>query len=69
MRVCIDDIHGRAAVAEGLAATKSHAAFVWSVADLLRGDYRRSEYGRVILPLTASADVGAACGRLGSHRF
>lgn len=31
---------------------KNHAAFVWSVADLLRGDYRQSEYGRVILPLT-----------------
>ncbi|MEV0895619.1 class I SAM-dependent DNA methyltransferase [Actinoplanes sp. NPDC049802] len=28
------------------------ANFIWSVADLLRGDYRRSEYGRVILPLT-----------------
>ncbi len=26
--------------------------FIWSVADLLRGDYRRHEYGRVILPLT-----------------
>ena len=26
--------------------------FIWSVADLLRGDYKRSEYGRVILPLT-----------------
>ncbi|MCB0909136.1 MAG: type I restriction-modification system subunit M N-terminal domain-containing protein, partial [Nocardioidaceae bacterium] len=25
--------------------------FVWSVADLLRGDYKQSEYGRVILPL------------------
>ena len=25
--------------------------FIWSVADLLRGDYRQSEYGRVILPL------------------
>ena len=35
------------------AAVKNHAAFIWSVADLLRGDYRRSEYGRVILPLTA----------------
>lgn len=34
------------------AAVKSYAAFIWSVADLLRGDYRRSEYGRVILPLT-----------------
>lgn len=27
-------------------------AFIWSVADLLRGDYRAHEYGRVILPLT-----------------
>ncbi len=26
--------------------------FIWSVADLLRGDYRAHEYGRVILPLT-----------------
>src|SRR3954469_25023403 len=24
--------------------------FIWSVADLLRGDYKQSEYGRVILP-------------------
>jgi type I restriction enzyme M protein len=39
-------------VADGVAAVKNHAAFIWSVADLLRGDYRRSEYGRVILPLT-----------------
>ena len=31
---------------------KNHAAFIWSVADLLRGNYRRSEYGKVILPLT-----------------
>ena len=28
------------------------ASFIWSVADLLRGDFRRSEFGRVILPLT-----------------
>ncbi len=26
--------------------------FIWSIADLLRGDYKRSEYGRVILPFT-----------------
>ncbi|MDX6650391.1 MAG: type restriction enzyme protein [Solirubrobacteraceae bacterium] len=32
--------------------TRNHAAFIWSVADLLRGDYKRSEYGKVILPLT-----------------
>ncbi|GIU84514.1 MAG: DNA methyltransferase [Acidimicrobiales bacterium] len=31
---------------------KNHASFIWSVADLLRGDYKQSEYGRVILPLT-----------------
>jgi type I restriction enzyme M protein len=31
---------------------KNHATFIWSVADLLRGDYKQSEYGRVILPLT-----------------
>ncbi|MEU8777184.1 class I SAM-dependent DNA methyltransferase [Streptomyces sp. NPDC048606] len=28
------------------------ADFIWSVADLLRGDYKRSEYGKVILPMT-----------------
>ena len=33
-------------------AVKNHAAFIWSVADLLRGDYKQSEYGKVILPLT-----------------
>ena len=26
--------------------------FIWSVADLLRHDYKPSEYGRIILPLT-----------------
>src|SRR5580700_4817651 len=33
-------------------ASQNHAAFIWSVADLLRGDYKQSEYGKVILPLT-----------------
>lgn len=28
------------------------SAFIWSVADLLRGDYKRSDYGKVILPFT-----------------
>ncbi len=27
-------------------------SFLWSVADLLRGNYKQSEYGRVILPFT-----------------
>jgi type I restriction enzyme M protein len=30
---------------------RNHAAFIWSVADKLRGVYKQSEYGRVILPL------------------
>ncbi|OED66717.1 restriction endonuclease subunit M [Vibrio tasmaniensis ZS-17] len=28
------------------------ATFIWSVADLLRGDFKQSQYGRVILPFT-----------------
>ncbi|MEG1834429.1 MAG: class I SAM-dependent DNA methyltransferase [Burkholderiaceae bacterium] len=28
------------------------SSFIWSVADLLRGDYRQGEYGKVILPFT-----------------
>jgi len=28
------------------------AAHIWSLADLLRGDFRHSQYGRVILPFT-----------------
>ena len=35
--------------------TENHsqmAAFIWSVADLLRGDFKQSQYGRIILPFT-----------------
>ncbi len=28
------------------------AAFIWSIADLLRGNYKQSDYGQVILPFT-----------------
>jgi len=28
------------------------SSFIWSVADLLRGDYKQSGYGKVILPFT-----------------
>src|SRR3984885_7478720 len=30
----------------------SLSSFIWPVADLLRGDYKQSEYGKVILPFT-----------------
>jgi hypothetical protein len=29
----------------------NHVGRIWAIADLLRGDYKQSEYGRVILPL------------------
>ena len=31
---------------------QSLSAFIWSIADLSRGDYKQSEYGKVILPFT-----------------
>lgn len=31
---------------------QERVSFIWSVADLLRGDYKQSEYGKVILPFT-----------------
>jgi len=31
---------------------KNKANLIWEVADLLRGDYKQSDYGKVILPLT-----------------
>jgi hypothetical protein len=33
-------------------ATNNLAAYIWSLADLLRGDFRQSQYGRIILPFT-----------------
>ena len=30
----------------------SLASLIWSVADLLRGDFKQSQYGRIILPFT-----------------
>ncbi|BDY04687.1 restriction endonuclease subunit M [Ferrimonas sp. YFM] len=34
------------------ANTSSLAGLIWSVADLLRGDFKQSQYGRIILPFT-----------------
>jgi len=28
------------------------SSFIWSVTDLLRGDFKQSEYGKLILPFT-----------------
>ncbi|MFK5915553.1 MAG: class I SAM-dependent DNA methyltransferase [Woeseiaceae bacterium] len=32
--------------------TNNLAAYCWSIADLLRGDFKQSQYGRIILPFT-----------------
>jgi type I restriction enzyme M protein len=31
---------------------KESSNFIWSIADLLRGDYKQSDYGKVVLPFT-----------------
>jgi type I restriction enzyme M protein len=33
-------------------AEQSISALIWSTADLLRGDYKQSDYGKIVLPLT-----------------
>jgi type I restriction enzyme M protein len=32
--------------------TNNLAAYIWTLADLLRGDFKQSQYGRIILPFT-----------------
>ena len=54
-------------------ANSNLSSFIWSVADLLRGDYKQSEYGKVILPFTvlrrldlcSGADQGGCACREG----
>ena len=38
------------------------AAFIWSVADLLRGPYKPHQYGDVILPLTVLRRLDCVLG-------
>lgn len=38
------------------------SSFFWSVADLLRGDFRQSEYGKVILPFTVLRRLDCVLG-------
>ena len=33
------------------AAVRNHANLIWGIAELLRGDYKQADYGKVILPL------------------
>lgn len=43
---------GEEAVLTSMSTNSDRVSFIWSVAELLRGDYKQSEYGRVVLPLT-----------------
>lgn len=61
---------GGAALSEDADAIRNSAGLIWGMAELLRGDYKQAEYGRVILPLVtlrrlqqvaaASDDAGSA---------
>jgi len=42
---------------------KETANFIWSVADLLRGDYKQADYGKVILPLTVIRRLDAVLAK------
>jgi type I restriction-modification system DNA methylase subunit len=62
--------HGGAKVAV-MASGPTHqrmAADIWSVVDLLRGDYRRTEYGHVILPFTVLRRLDAVLSIQGQQR-
>ena len=43
----------------------NHATVIWSVTDLLRGDYKRSEYRKVILPLRGCSEAGSGSHAIG----
>ncbi len=52
-----DTAHGSATLPASLGGSRtvsqqSLSAFIWSVADLLRGDFKQSDYGKAILPFT-----------------
>jgi type I restriction enzyme M protein len=38
------------------------SSFLWSVADLLRGDYKQADYGKVILPFTVLRRLDCVLG-------
>ncbi len=45
----------------------NHANLIWGIAELLRGDYKQSEYGRVILPLVVMRRLDQALEATKQH--
>jgi type I restriction enzyme M protein len=43
-------------------AGNNHAGLIWDIADILRGDYRQADYGKVILPFTVLRRLDAVLG-------
>jgi type I restriction enzyme M protein len=46
------DSSGTSAEAKSFGSFGEIASFIWSIAELLRGDYKQADYGKVILPFT-----------------
>ncbi len=46
------NLAGNGAAPRSFSGFRELAGFLWSIADLLRGDFKQSEYGKVILPMT-----------------
>ena len=46
------DSSGTSVEAKSFGSFGEIASFIWSIADLLRGDYKQADYGKVILPFT-----------------
>ncbi len=49
-------------MANGVAGISELTSFIWSVADLLRGDYKQADYGKVILPMTVLRRLDCVLG-------
>src|SRR5690554_4119638 len=48
----LDSGNGTSGGQLGMVNFQEKCGFIWSIAEILRGDYKQSEYGRVILPFT-----------------
>jgi type I restriction enzyme M protein len=44
----------------GIMSEHNNAAFIWSIANLLRGTYKQADYGKVILPFTVLRRLDSA---------
>lgn len=54
--------------------TPNLSAFIWGIANLLRGTYKQADYGKVVLPFTVDpkaticrwVPIASGCSRYGS---